>query len=587
MSPEVREWDIFISYAREDQQWVREHIYEPLCRRRTEDGRAPAIFFDVSRQGGIRVGQDFVERLAEALDTSRLMVPVYSPTYFAKRMCVWELKLRVFDLGKPIAPVLIAGDASVVPPYVRGTQFLQVAECEDWFDRLCDSLGLRKAERRVSLVFDRQPRDTSVNHTLAPVCVELREEDGALCREGAPVALSLEGGSLQGTVVVESVDGRARFEDLSISTVMRGARLTASGNGLEQGLSQAFDVLPSETQIAPGDRADRVEITADGEAVFFAGSEALAILGDRQVRAFAIDGGLAREITRVDLSGPLRAVHRRARGIVLAEWSGRVHLIGVDGRSRTWAFDEQAHAGGFVVPGDVAIDGEALWLGMWNGHVARLTWDGEPEWVHRHTTGVARLAAVNGVLCFADMDGCLYTTADGSVTRIGETEPALRAMKAYTDTLTAVGKTHVYHVDGRTWQVLKDRPPRPLQAIADVFAESECPVVIDREGRGAFYDRGLGVVGTFRTTPGARPIAAADDASYCVFLNPDGSRTLLDQTQLDDRGRRVGRIVFSHVGGALSVAPDSTRFAIGEAGVVRVLSLEDFRECLRGPADDD
>ena len=101
-------WDVFISYASEERQWVVKNLYEPLSRCRTASGHRPSIFFDIK---GIDISQNWQRALANAITMSRKVVPVYSRRYFKKPICLWELGLfwtldPIGDQGK-INPVLM------------------------------------------------------------------------------------------------------------------------------------------------------------------------------------------------------------------------------------------------------------------------------------------------------------------------------------------------------------------------------------------------------------------------------------------------------------------------------------------------
>ena len=72
MAVETR-FDIFISYAREDLEWVRGNLYEPLSRCRTGSGRRPRIFFDVGEEG-IGIGMSFIDAIH--VSTTSRGVPV-------------------------------------------------------------------------------------------------------------------------------------------------------------------------------------------------------------------------------------------------------------------------------------------------------------------------------------------------------------------------------------------------------------------------------------------------------------------------------------------------------------------------------
>src|SRR5438874_13292685 len=115
------EWDVFISYASEERPWVVENLYRPLLQCRTHDGRRPRVYLDAGDEG-IAPGTDWLVTLANALSHSRHIVPVYSPVYFSKRICQWELRKAVDRLlieDNAVVPVLIdAAAAKDIPDLV-------------------------------------------------------------------------------------------------------------------------------------------------------------------------------------------------------------------------------------------------------------------------------------------------------------------------------------------------------------------------------------------------------------------------------------------------------------------------------------
>jgi hypothetical protein len=85
---ETYDYDVFISYAHEEQHWVLEHVVGPLRDARLADGKTLSIFFDTT---SIRSGTAWQTTLALAIDGSRFIVPVYSDTYFGQPYCRFEI----------------------------------------------------------------------------------------------------------------------------------------------------------------------------------------------------------------------------------------------------------------------------------------------------------------------------------------------------------------------------------------------------------------------------------------------------------------------------------------------------------------
>ena len=205
------EYDVFISYSRNDGAWVKEHLHTPLLRsRRKLDGAPPRVFFDVSDEG-VAVAAGFMDALGAALQSSHRFVLVYSRSYFEKPMCHWErnLALPLDPTGSAgrIIPVLIEPDAAESVPFVLSAINYVTTESGDWFERVCQSLDLKPVPVPVPLVlrFVDSPSVAELNRPLPPVRVAVQGiETGA---EPVEVSLSAEGGSLQGVLCRPVGDG--------------------------------------------------------------------------------------------------------------------------------------------------------------------------------------------------------------------------------------------------------------------------------------------------------------------------------------------------------------------------------------------
>lgn len=86
--------DVFISYKRDVvwTRWTREHFKELLQTYLLDDlGRKPEIFIDER----IEVGADWVDGLDENLARSKVLVALFTKSYFGSDWCVHELDLTV------------------------------------------------------------------------------------------------------------------------------------------------------------------------------------------------------------------------------------------------------------------------------------------------------------------------------------------------------------------------------------------------------------------------------------------------------------------------------------------------------------
>jgi hypothetical protein len=144
MSDADSRYDVFISYSRDDSEWVIKHIYGPLLRCLLPDGRRPRIFFDVGKEG-IPLGYSFQDVIAKAIENSSKVVLVYSASYFKKPMCEWELTmcLTLYPLGqgKLVGVLKDPDESGLVPLKVSHINYLTVA-APDWFTELCRALEL-------------------------------------------------------------------------------------------------------------------------------------------------------------------------------------------------------------------------------------------------------------------------------------------------------------------------------------------------------------------------------------------------------------------------------------------------------------
>jgi len=85
----VNDYDVFISYARDELQWVDKNLYLPLRDATLPNGRKLQIFFD---RDAIQVSSTWQDKIALSIDGSRFIVAVYSEVYFTRPYCIYELR---------------------------------------------------------------------------------------------------------------------------------------------------------------------------------------------------------------------------------------------------------------------------------------------------------------------------------------------------------------------------------------------------------------------------------------------------------------------------------------------------------------
>lgn len=552
-------YDVFISYAHLDGDWVRPHLADRLERCRTPEGRRPRVFFDRGKEG-IHVADAWMEKLVRAIRTSKKFIAVYTQHYCRQQMCLWELEEAQYldprNVGRRITPLLLDPLAEqLIPLSMQRFQYLPTSR-PGWFEDLLRELGWAEDRQAARLsILDGPPAETAVNHTLPPVRVQLVGSAGE-----EEVAVALEGGELCGTLAVTTRGGVATFDDLSVAAPLASGRLVVSVRGLPPALSAPFRVqAPPVREIAPAPA--RPPVAPAGEALFFASGKAALVIDAGRAAVHGLAG--ERFLAPVPLEGPPRVVRRQGGAIVLADWAGHVHRFGDDGAHHHWCVGP-AEPGGFNVVGDLALDGAAAYAGLWGGAVWRLS-PGEAAYFGRHEGGVQALAVAGGRLYAAGLDGQLALFGrDGRVVQAASLGPDVRLLQAWPDCLVAVGERRAWQVRLPDLRVIPD--VLPLGAVAGVLGDVEAPVVIDEEGRGGRVTRELELRGRFATAAGAWPTSADREGRLCVFANPDGSRTLMVD----------GRTCLTHIGGTLAVSPDGATCVVGGEGGLRAVPLAEL-----------
>ncbi len=125
-------YDVFLSYCRAGTvpEWVHNHFHPMLLRCLTDElEHPPRVFLDVEK---IQTSDHWPSRLVEAHRHSRVLVAVWTPSYFGSRWCLaeWRTMLerqRILGLAAPgnpcslVYPVVLK-DGARFPPEARRTQ---------------------------------------------------------------------------------------------------------------------------------------------------------------------------------------------------------------------------------------------------------------------------------------------------------------------------------------------------------------------------------------------------------------------------------------------------------------------------------
>ncbi|MCX5385367.1 toll/interleukin-1 receptor domain-containing protein [Streptomyces sp. NBC_00083] len=521
------QWDVFISYAREDYIQAKD-LHDALSGCVTAHGSAPRIYLDVSRTSGTPLGVDWQTFLEEALPRSRHVVALYSATYFDKPVCQWELheayKLNPPEGGRLIPLLIDPGAAAKVPYIVNRINWIPTTR-PHWIEEVRRAVGLRTAGTRTTLRFDTAVAGAVVGHTLAPVSVTGSVPEGApQWPADGTVTIGAEpaDAELTGTLTVPVVRNRAVFADLAFRNAAAEVRLVTTAPGCEPATTGPFAVGAPE-EPPSWNEPDRPVLAARGRPVFFPDGRALAVLDGRTLTVHTAEHEAAGV---VELRDRPRLWARGRRLLAVADWSGRVVLAAPDGRVR--AVDLPARTGArLTVPGALAFDADdTLYAGLWGGAVWRLTLDGAgPERVLEHRAGVQVLTADGEGLLVGGLDGRLTRYTAGRAGAEHTLEPMLLAMARTRGFVLAVGEQRIHRLDpagGRLLQVAQ-----PIGAVTAALPGEELTAIVDAAGHGVCFDAELAVRVGFHSVPGARPVAAARGGRLLVLAHPDGSHALV------------------------------------------------------------
>jgi len=556
-----QEWDIFISYAREDAEWVRGELYPALRSRRTAGG-PPVIFLDTEREG-IQPGAHWFESLARSVQLSRFFLPVYSVHYFASPMCRQELNwsMSVHAAGEQLIPIVI--DSPIEVPFEYSQINWLSTRSADWLDRLCARIGLTGARGRPRLRFGATVEDVTVNHTLPEQRVEL--VDG---HAGEPLPIEEQvtlyadpaQPELRGTLTAISEGGTATFRDLSFAAPASEVRLRAECPGCEPVRGEPFSVRgPVSDEPISALRS----LVPDGDRILFflADSQSLAAFEAGNLNVSPVRG---ERLAGAPLDDVPRLWARWEEHAAVAGWSGRVAVVDTTGASQAYKLGT-----GLAVPGALCpVDGR-LYVGMWNGTVWALDVDSPvPERVFEHEAGVQAMAVADGRLLVADLDGIVtwYTSAGKRLDLPSHRlEHVLWDLWTCADCVIAIGARKVHRLDFESGRLLSLE--LPVTAATGALVESDLAAVFDGDGHGVRFDSQLAVRAEFRPPGGSRPIGGDVSGTVLVSAHPDGSHALM-------LGERV---VFVNPSGPLAVSPDGRGVAFtSEQRGVTVMPLREL-----------
>jgi hypothetical protein len=143
-------YDVFISYHtnRPVGAWVREFFADELrdwLNQQFPD-RAATVFLD---ETSIPTGDEFPERLITALGTSKVFVPVLSPSYFSQSpWCLWEWQCYRAWRPRGVMPILYY-NKDVLPADVQAIQMEDFSGLNSTFKGWRDSPKFGRFQQRV------------------------------------------------------------------------------------------------------------------------------------------------------------------------------------------------------------------------------------------------------------------------------------------------------------------------------------------------------------------------------------------------------------------------------------------------------
>ena len=106
-------YDAFISYSRQNSEWVTKNVYEPLKAMRKADGSPLAVFFDRTEIG---IGEAFTTRYMWAIVDSRFFIPIFSEDYYGRKHTRNEMDMAYKRwVEKKIVILPVAHTAQRVP----------------------------------------------------------------------------------------------------------------------------------------------------------------------------------------------------------------------------------------------------------------------------------------------------------------------------------------------------------------------------------------------------------------------------------------------------------------------------------------
>ena len=536
-------YDIFISYARTEYDWVYQNLFVPLsnCVKKS-DGKPPVIFFDMDEETGMPSGENFLSVLSRVLDASAQFVFAISEGYAAREFCKFEYsKALVKDIngtGGMLHPVLIHKNA-VIPSEMELLNYHNIDDSR-WFSKLCNGLGLESKHGAVKLKFLGEPQRIFVGNTLPLVKVALTDDSGREIKQDGEVWLESESGEVNGTLHAKLIGGVATYEDISFSK-SGSHRLKAYSSFAGAAQSEPYEVVSENAQALLGGDAVQWE-HADGRIRFFETGRSAVVVTHDKIVWLSADG----EAQPLPVDGfvdwKLKSMLVLGDNIALLLWDGRVIWIKADGQ---WSY---ALADKRAIPANGWFEGEALVLGYWDGDAFRIAFQGEAKRILHHRAGLFKLAPLGQFILAADMEQKLHLYRQGQYLDTVDLKDRLLMLREFKDHAVAVGERKLYFIEKGPLKAI-DFPAPMADAIWDCMAGGDRIAVVSQSGKSACFDPQLNIVSRFRLPEGS-VIDYVSRNGFLGFSTPQGNSCIVATQHLP-----AGKVIYTHTGGSFVMSP--------------------------------
>lgn len=572
--------DIFLSYAREELDWVRKYVYQPLMNCMI-GGRRPEVFFDQSVKHDARLA-------LKSVHACRKFIPIVSQLYFTQEYTLWE-QGKAFDRDpynkqELIIPVCRSAESRQSEDYELLLGVPEVmANRTDWWKELQDRLGLEAAAPR-NIEIGPVPDSVGPYETIPPVIVTVDQREEGV-EEEVTLELDDEHAVLSGNLKVTTKSGVAKFHFLSIGQKTDKTRFTASVAGGEVGHSKAFNVKEAASVLPDQDNGTSNEsatcdISVAGQPYFLSDGKSLAVVSlGNNLHVYGHDGASQLADEGIHIEDRVRIIRFSGNTLVLADWACNVYTVDNNGGQKIHSFADASRT--LSVIGAIDIADGMVYVGLWSGEVYRFSLQDEPQLVYRHADGVQRLVVLNDRVYICDLSGKLICAerhvGAGSLRKVAEVdlESRVHCIRAFPDSLLVVAQNRLFQTPLDLAKVLDEESS--IGPIAAAFGDTDFPVIVGPQGNGIRVDSELNIRTSFHTVGGALPVSADSAGTRCIFRNPDGTHTLMVREQTAQ-----GSIIYTHVGVALAISPNGDRLALARENGISIVDVQTLQTSGRG-----